>query len=335
MPKNDPQGTLGPARWGRRVLLATTGALATAGRARAQAWPDRPVRIVVPYAAGGGPDLLARSIAERLKILLGQPVVVDNRPGASTILATEHVANARPDGHTMLLGLSTSFVVNPHLYARLPYRVEQFQPVAPVLRSRLGVYTHPATMPTRSLSDLVAAAKARPGALSYGITARFNSTHLLGEAFKFTAGIDVADVPYRGTGPMQQDLLRGELAYAIDGISPYIALIRDGQLRALAVSGSERIRSLPDVPTITEAGFPQANISPWYGMVVPAGTPMPVVERLAAALEACLDDPAVVERFLADGAERLHGGPTELARMMAAEDEVWARLLRSINLRAE
>jgi tripartite-type tricarboxylate transporter receptor subunit TctC len=219
-------------RVGRRGVVGAVAALVTGGRALAQA---RPVRLVVPYGPDGGPDVFARRLAQGLAARLGSPVVVDNRPGATTMLGTEHAAAAAPDGRTLLMGTSTTFAANPHLFRRLPYSTSQFQPITLLIRTRLALYASMDT-PADDMAGVVALAKAAPQPLAYGVTARGNSTHLTGEALKIAAGIDLADVPYRSTGAMQQGLLRNDIPLAVDGIPAWLGLVRERRIKVIAMA---------------------------------------------------------------------------------------------------
>jgi tripartite-type tricarboxylate transporter receptor subunit TctC len=306
-------------------------ALAVAGRARAQ---GRPVRLVVPYGAGGGPDLFVRRLAQGLAARLGSPVVVDNRPGATTILGTEHAAGAAPDGHTLLMGTSTTFAANPHLFRRLNYSISQFQPITLLIRTRLALYASP-DLPADDMAGVVALAKAAPEPLHYGITGRGNSTHLTGEALKIAAGIDMVDVPYRGTGMIQQGLIRNDIPLAIDGIPAWLAIVRERRVKVIAVTGEGRVGALPETPTFAEAGLRDLGHQHWYGLLAPAGVPAPVLARLHAATVATMQDDELWKDLTHEGAAIETNTPERFSALIAEERETWGRIIRRVGLTLE
>lgn len=235
---------------GRRAVLgAATAALLGRG-AFAQ---SRPVRLVVPYGAGSGPDLFARQFAQGLQARLDTPVVVDNRGGATTIIGAEHVASAAPDGLTLFMGTSTTFLTNPFLFRRLPYDISRFQPISLLIRTRLALYAAK-DLPAADMAGVLRLARTAASPLLYGITGRGNSTHLTGEALKAATGIELTDVPYRGTSLMQQGLIRNDLPLAIDGIPAWLGLLNEQRVKVIAVTGDTRVGALPTTPTFVEAG---------------------------------------------------------------------------------
>ncbi len=320
---------------GRRALGGATLGLALSSRARAQgSWPDRPVRIVVAFSPGGEPDILVRGMQPTMQDALGQPVVVDNRPGGSTQIGAEHVAQARPDGYTLLLTSSTTFAVNPHLRPDVPYRLAQFRPVTQVMRARLALFCNP-RLPVRSLAELIEYAKRQPHGITYATTLRGGVAHLAGERMKQMTGLQMTDVPFRASTAAAQAIIRGDVDVGFDGLATYLGLLRSGEIRALAVTGERRTEALPDVPTFAEAGFPDLAQGYWYGLFVPAGTPDTVVARILAATRTALRNDALRAVWAAQGSTLEGIDPAEFERLLASESERWGALIRSIGLRLE
>ncbi|MBW8270785.1 Bug family tripartite tricarboxylate transporter substrate binding protein [Caldovatus aquaticus] len=315
----------------RRLAGLALAPLAAPGAAAQQAggYPDRPVRVVVGFPPGGATDSAVRPMQNRLSALLGQPVVIENRPGAGSTLAAELVVRAAPDGHTVLLGTIGVLAIGRLLNPALAYDAERdFAPVASVV-SVVSVLVVPADRPWRSVADLVAAARARPGALSWGDSGIGTSGHMAGALLDHLAGLRTVRVPYRGGGPLMTDLLAGRIDYAFSTAPPAIPHVETGRLRALAVPHRRRSPALPEVPTMEEAGVPGYAVENWYGLVVPAGTPPAAIARLAAAVRATQDDPEVVAAWLRAGLEPLPGGPEELARRMREAREQWEPIVRA------
>jgi tripartite-type tricarboxylate transporter receptor subunit TctC len=312
----------------RRTLLASTLALPFAATARAQSWaPTRPVRLVVPFAAGGATDLTARLLAERLGPMLGQPVVVENRAGAGGNLGAEIVAKAEPDGHTLLMGTIGTASINQFLYSRLPFRMEDLAPVVLVNQVANGIIVHPG-VPARSFAELVAHAKANPGRLNYGTPGNGTSGHMSGELLKVRAGIDLTHVPYRGTGAVLPDLLSGTLQVAVDNLPAYLPHIREGRLRLLAVTSRERWFAAPEAPTVQESGIAGFEAVAWFCVQAPARIPAAAVQRVAAAVLEILREPAVIARIREIGMEPRPMGPTDFAAFIAAENTKWQEVVR-------
>jgi len=286
----------------RRALLAAV--LPCAAPARAQpAWPDRPLRLVVPFPPGGNIDSLSRLLAIQLGTRLAQPVVVENRPGAGGALGAEHVANSRPDGHTLMMGSNGSMIGNLLTQANLPYDpVRQFRPVGLCAVLPMVVAVR-ADHPARTVQELVAMARAAPGRVSCGTAGIGSSNHLALALFDAAAQAGIVHVPYRGSGPMVPDLLAGNVTCVMEQVSGALPLVREGRLRLLAVTGAARSRQLPDVPTLVEAGYAGAVMVSWNGLVVPTGVPAPVTERLSALLPECLDAPALRDQMEGLGVE--------------------------------
>ena len=325
----------------RRGRLGAALALPAAGQARAQAaatsgWaPSRPVRIVVPFQAGGATDISARLLAERLGPLLGQPVLADNRPGAGGNLAAEIVAKAEPDGHTLLMATIGTVSINQFLYSRLPFRPEDLAPVALVNQVANGILVNAEAVPVRSFEEFLAYARAHPGRLNFGTPGNGTSGHLSGELLKARAGIQITHVPYRGTGGVVPDLLSGTLQMAVDNLPAYLPHVREGKIRLLAVTSRDRWFAVPEVPTVGESGVPGYEAVAWFGVQLPARAPAPVMERYASAIAEVLKDPAVIARQREVGAEPRPMGPTEFAAFIAAENEKWREVVRASGARLD
>lgn len=317
------------AAFGRRTLAL--GTLVASGVLISHARAGRLVRLVVPYAPGGGPDVFARRFAQGMSERIGLPMVVDNRPGATTVIGTEYVAGAAPDGLTLLLATSTTFVVNPHLFRQLSYSIEQFQPVTLLARVRLALYASTG-FGARSMQSVLDGARAAPDPMQYGITARGTATHLTGEALQRAAGIALQDVPYRTTALMQQGLLRDDIPIAIDGIGAYLTLLGKGRVNAIAVTGAERVPALPAIPTFTEAGIAELGPQPWYGLLAPAGLDPETLAALNAAAADTLREPALRDALFREGASAETQSPAAFAALIAEETETWGAVVRSIGL---
>jgi tripartite-type tricarboxylate transporter receptor subunit TctC len=312
------------------LCLAAPGAWAQQGGS----WPERPVRIVVAFSAGGEPDILVRAMAPAMQEVLGQPIVIDNRPGATTLIAAEHVAQARPDGHTLLLTSSTTFAVNPHLFPRLPYRLEQFRPITQLMRAQLALYCNP-RLPVRTVAELIEHARRQPHGITYATTNRGAVAHLAGERMKQVTGLEMTDVAFRASTAAAQALIRGDVDIGFDGVAAYVGLVRSGEIRALAVTGDRRIEVLPEVPTFAEAGFPDMAQPYWYGLFAPAGLPDAVAARILAAVRAGLRGGELTAQMVAQGATMEGIEPAAFQALLASEHARWGALIRSIGLRLE
>lgn len=312
----------------RRALLAAPF-LATP--ARAQAWPTRPVRIVIPFPPGGPPDVLARAMAEPLTARWGQPVVVDNRAGAGGNIGAEQVARAAPDGHTLLLAAS-SHVQGAALYRSLPFHpLRDFTAVSLLSIYALVVIVHP-SVPVTDLAGLIALAREKPGFVTYGSTGVGTPTHLVAELFRLRAGLDLTHVPYGGAAPAMTAILAGQVMAMFNNPVLSIPAIRAGTLRGLATTGAQRTPQLPDLPTIAESGFPGFAAGTWYGALAPAGLPAPLAERIHADLQAVLATPAMQQRLATMGMEPLHDGPAAFAARMAEELPRWTALIQRLGI---
>ena len=326
---------MAPTAIRRRALAAGALGLALPGLARAQGtWPDRPVRLVVAFSPGGEPDILARAMQPGMQEVLGQPVVIDNRPGASTAIGAEHVAQARPDGHTLLLTSSSTFAVNPHLVSRLPYRLEQFRPITQLMRAQLVLYANP-RLPVRSLAELIEHARRQPHGITYATTLRGGVAHLAGERMKQITGLQMTDVPFRGSAAAAQALIRGDVDVGFDGLATYAGMVRAGEIRALAITGERRAEMMPEVPTFAEAGFPDLAQGYWYGLFAPAGTPDHAAARILEATRAGLRTAYASTQWGAMGATMEGIEPAAFQALLSSESERWGALIRQIGLRLE
>jgi len=312
----------------RRRSLALAG-LALPTVARAQAFPTRPMRLVVPFPPGGASDIIGRLLATSMSETLGQPMVVENRPGANTAIGAEQVARAAPDGHSMLLVTSTTLAIAPHLSASLPYRVEQFAQAGLVVKMPFVMVSAP-LHPPATMQAVIADARARPGAVNYASHGRGGSAHLVGELWRAAAGVDIVAVHYTGNAPATVDMIANRVQLMFDGSPTALAAARSGQLRALAIMSDRRSPAAPDLPTMAEAGLPGVTAYSWYGVSVPAATPEPVLARIEAAIARAVADPTVRARFLADGLEPGELNRAQFIRMVAEESEKWGRLIASI-----
>jgi tripartite-type tricarboxylate transporter receptor subunit TctC len=324
------------------AALLLPGLLAAPCAGRAQpAWPNRTIRLIVPFTPAGTTDIAARILAERLTQRLGQQVVVENRPGAGGNVGSDAVAKAEPDGYTLLMGTVSSAAINYSLYgARMPYRPEDFAGVGLVLRVPNLIFVTNA-LPARTLRELVDYAKARPGELNNGSSGLGTSLHLTGELLKTVAGIDMTHVPYRGSGPMLQEVIAGRIQVAVDNLPSVIGHVRDGRLRPLALTARERSPALPDVPTTAEAGFPEVEATAWFGVQAPARTPRPIVERLGAEIDAVVKEPETRRRFAEFGGLvpglTPDGGtsPEAFEAFIRAEIAKWGEVVRRSGASAE
>ena len=308
----------------------------TASTGAALAYPNKPVRIVVPYPAGGGIDIISRVIGERLTQRLGQPVLVDNRPGGGTILAAELVARAAPDGHTLMITTDSTITINQHLYAKLPYDpVRDFTPVIQLVLLNQLLLANPA-VPANTLKELIAYAKANPGKLNYASYGNGSQPHLAMEMLKSQASIDIVHVPYKGIPQAVPAALAGEVQLTFSGAASSQAHIKAGRLKPLAIGGKSRLALLPDVPTFTESGFPDVPSNAWFGVFVPAATPREIVMKLHAELTRVLREPDFMEKEItAKGYELVASTPEEFAAFLIADSARNARAVKISGAKAE
>jgi tripartite-type tricarboxylate transporter receptor subunit TctC len=317
----------------RRIGLALCVLVALGAEAFAQSYPTRPIRLIVPFGAGGGTDNLARIIEPLVSKGLGQPLVIENRPGGGSVIGMDAVAKAAPDGYTLVM-TDTSIAVNPSLKP-LPYdSIKDFEPVSLLATAPVILVAHP-SLPAKTLAEFVALAKREPGKLNYASGGIGASTHLGGELLKFVAGIDVAHVPYKGTGPAMNDLIGGHVQVMFSGISSARPHMDAGKLRALAVTGEARNAATPDVPTFAEAGLPGVTASTYWGVLAPKGTPREIVERVSAEFARAVREPDVVARIAQLGYLPIAGGPSDYAANIKSEIEKWAPVVKNANIKAE
>jgi tripartite-type tricarboxylate transporter receptor subunit TctC len=310
-----------------RKLLAVA-LLGTASVALAQQYPSRPVRIVVPLSPGGFSDTPARILAPRLSELFGRQFYVENRPGAGGTIGWDFVAKSPPDGYTLAITGNT-LLVGTHLYKNVPYdALKDFTHITMMAAGPYVLVVNPQKVPVNSVRELIAAAKAKPGAIDFASSGNGSSQHLVGALFNTMAGVQLNHVPYKGSGPAMQDLLGGQVGVSFAGVPNVLGHVRNGQLKALAVTSSKRWFALPDVPTMAEAGVPGYDATLWLSISGPAGMPAPLVERLYTEISKALQDPKLQESFRAVGVEAMAMPPDELNRYMAAEDEKWGRVVK-------
>ena len=322
------------------ALLAGLMGLMSGSSAQAQgvasSYPTKPLRIVVPYPAGGGIDILSRVLGERLSQRLGQAVVVDNRAGAGTIVAAEFVARAAPDGYTLMVTSDATISVNQHLYARLPYDpAKDFIAVTQLVLLNQLLLANPA-VPVSNLKDLIVYAKANPGKLNYASYGSGSQPHLAMEMFKSQAGVDIVHVPYKGIPQAVPAALAGEVQLTFSGAASTQALIKAGKLKALAIGGKTRLALLPDVPTFAESGFPDVPANAWFGLFVPAGTPRDIVMKLQAEVTRILKDPEFAQKeIIAKGYEVVASTPEEFAAFLVTDSARNARAVKISGAKAE
>jgi tripartite-type tricarboxylate transporter receptor subunit TctC len=320
-----------------KLYLGVALCLATAMTVPAVAadYPDKPVRIVVPFPPGGTTDVLARIVATGLSEQLGQQFVVDNRPGASGVIGTSMVAKAEPDGYTLVFATINTHGINASLFPNLPYDpVKDFAPVTVVANTPNVLMVHP-SVPAKNLSELIALAKAEPAKLNFGSTSLGGSPHMSGELFKMMAKVNIVHVPYKGGGPMLTDLIGGHIQMAFDNLPSSMGHIRSGDVRAIAVTTAERAPSAPDVPTMRESGLPDYEVAAWFGMLAPAGTPPEIVNRLQQTVGEILQSPEGAKRLADLGAEPVGNTPAEFAEVIAYEVTRWREVVQATGVKVE
>jgi tripartite-type tricarboxylate transporter receptor subunit TctC len=314
---------------GAVALLAAAAASAATPAAIPAVYPTQPVRLVVPFPPGGGADNLARTIMPRVEALLGKPIIIDNRPGAGGNLGAELVARAAPDGYTLLYGTNGTHSINASLYRQLRFDpVKDFAPVSRLTTIPALLIVN-AALPVASVADLIRLARAQPGKLNFASAGNGTTSHLAGELFKTMAGVDIVHVPYRGGAPAAIDLIGGQVQMMIDVMPNAYPLVRSGRVRGLAVSTAQRVGAAPEFPTIAETGVPGFEASAWDGVLAPAGTPEPVIDRLNAAIREALKDPALVEALARLGAQPVTSTPQEFAHHIQTSTEKWAAVVKT------
>lgn len=323
----------------RRVLLAGAAVLTASvlsGQANAQqpSWPSKPVRIIVPYPAGGVGDLGTRAFATRLSARIGQPVMVENMPGGTQIIGMQALIKAPPDGHTLILASPTSLVLNPALRVSLPYAPEKLTVISKLFNSPLFVIASN-KLQANTISELVAYAKANPEAVHYASTGEGSATHLASALFAQMAGVQMKHVPYKGSADANVDLMNGQIQLHFDPGAGTLALVRDGRLKAIAVSGLQRSRSLPNVPTVIEAGLPGYDVHSWWALAAPEGTPPAVAEQIAAAVKQIVADPSLAEQGLKLAIDYGATTPTESAAFVESERRRWGQVIQTLGLKRQ
>ena len=326
----NPGAPTGALRLGRRGLLAAPFVLSLARRAMAQ---GRPIRIVVPFAAGSEPDILARRLGAAMHPILDQPVVVDNRPGANTVIAAAHVAQSRPDGETILLTSSSTFATLPNLYTPPPVQLDQFKAMTMAMRAHMVLYVSN-DVPANSIPELLQWANAQPEPILYGAN-RGAIGHLCGERMKQITGIRMTDVSYRGSLGMQQLLMSGDIKLAFDGVPAHAEMVNTGRIKALGITATHPIPMLPNVRPLAEQGYGDIAMSYWYGIFAPKGTPQPILARQIDAIHRAQRTEELTHQFAAQGAELQGNSPEEFHRMIDSEREIWGALIRAIDLRLD
>ncbi|MDD2546442.1 MAG: tripartite tricarboxylate transporter substrate binding protein [Burkholderiaceae bacterium] len=313
---------------------AVLGLSAPAGAQTAGAYPSKPIRLIVPYPAGGGADTIARALGAPLSQAWGVPVVIENKPGASGNTGNDLVAKAPPDGYTVLIGI-TAMIQTPALYAKLPYDVlKDFAPVSQIARSADLFVVH-RDIPARTLQEFVALAKSQPGKLSYGNYGNGTSSHMHGELFKLGAGVDLAAVPYKGAAPLVNDMLGGQLSSAFIDATSANPHLKSDKFRILAITGLQRHPALPEVPTFAEAGLNGFESNGWFGAFVPAGTPKPLVDKLSAEIRKIVASSEVSGRLSSMGLRPVGSTPEELAAVMVRDMPRWARIVKDARITLE
>jgi tripartite-type tricarboxylate transporter receptor subunit TctC len=314
-------------------IIALVLALASAGTDHAQNWPTKPIRYIVPYPAGGNTDITGRLIGQRLSEALGQPVVIDNLPGAGANIGAAAGARAAPDGYTILQGTGSTHGINSSLFPKLPFDpVKDFVPIVLLVESPLFLVVAP-NLPVQSVPELVAYGKAHPGELSFGSVGNGSAHHLAGELLKLRVGLDMVHIPYRGSASALQDLMGGQIQVAFDATA--LQLVREGRLRALAVASTKRWPSAREIPAMSEVGFPDFEVGGWFGLFAPAGTPRPIIDRLNSEANRILALPQVQQRLREIGLEPLGGTPDQLAKHVAAELAKWPEIVKASGARLE
>lgn len=312
--------------------IAALAAMRAIGVEAQAAYPNKPIRMIVPFTPGGSTDILGRAIGQALNEAWRQPVIIENKPGAGGAIGAEAAAKAAPDGYTLFMGHIGTLAVNPSLYPKLPYdAVKDFAPVALVamVPNVLVVNT---SLPVRTVAELIALAKSKPGVLTCSSGGAGSAAHLAIEYFKLATGTDILHVPYKGTAPAVTDLIGGQVSMTITGLPPVIQHVKAGKLRALGVASSTRLPQIPDVPTIAEAGVPGFEATQWYGVVAPARTPAAIVEQLAAEIRRSLSQPDLKKRLEDEGAQPANMGPGEFQKLIVTEIERWGKVIRAAKI---
>jgi tripartite-type tricarboxylate transporter receptor subunit TctC len=309
------------------AVLSLLGLLASASVASAQTYPTKPVRMVVAFAAGGTTDILGRLYAQKLSASIGQQFIVDNRAGAGGTIGTDIVAKSSPDGYTIKFGSTSSIAVSPNLYPKLPYDLlRDLTPIAQVASAPILLAMHP-SVPAKTMRDLIALARAKPGQLTFASSGNGSSLHLCGEYLKYLAKIDLLHVPYKGAGPALPDLVAGQVQLLFSDMAPFVPYVKTGKLRILAVTTAERSKLYPDIPTIAESGAPGYDLAGWYGVLAPTGTPRPIIERLHGELSKVMRTTDMQERYVTLGLEPVESTSEQFGTYMRAELVKWGDII--------
>lgn len=315
-------------------LMASSLVRAQIASTLAPGYPAKPVRLIVPTSPGGGTDFSARALAPKLSEFLAQPLVIENRAGGGTIIGNELVARAAPNGYTLLMGIS-SLTSIPHLYAKVPYdAVKDFAPISQVVTVPHLLVVHP-SLPARSVNELVAFAKARPGQINFGAGSAGSNPHLAMELFNHTTGLKMLHVPFKGQGPALSDVLGGHTSLMMANLLSALPQAKSGRLRALGVSSARRAAVAPDIPTIAEAGVPGFEVVQWFGVLAPANTPIDIIRKLHTGVVRTLQDPGVRERFVSDGAEPVGSTPEQFAAVIRADLTKWGKVIKDAGIRLD
>ena len=317
-----------------RIVAAAIIALSLSSPALAQSLPDKPIRIIVPFAAGGPSDVLARIVGKQMEQLLGEPIIIENRPGAGGNIAAESVARAAPDGYTLLMG-SSSQATNMTLFNNLPYdTLRDFAPVTEVGYGPQVLAIHP-SLPAKSVKELIALARSMPGQLSYASAGNGSSQHLAGELFKMMNKLDIVHVPYKGGQPALVDVIGGQVAYIFINTLEVLPHARSGRLKVLAVASAKRSSVLPNVPTFAEAGVPRLVAETWWGLIAPTGTPREIIARLQSEIAKGLATVELKERFTTLGAEPVGSSPEQFGAFIREEVQKWGDVVRKLGIKAD
>ena len=310
------------------IKLVIAALLAIGSTAHAQTYPDKPIRLLVGFAAGGPADIMARLVGDKIAEAFGKPVIVENVTGGAGNVAADRVAKAAPDGYTLMAAASATIVTNPSLYQKLGFDpVKDFAPITQVVYTP-NLLAVPADLPVNSVAELVAYARAQPGKVSFGSAGVGTSQHLAGELFKTMAGIDITHVPYRGIAAVMPDLLAGRITMVFGNITAVLPFVREGRLRALAVTSPRRWASVPDLPTMIEAGYKDFDSTAWFSLMAPAGTPAPIIDKIHQETVRILARPEIRKRFEEIGMEPIGNTPAEFAAVIAAETPQWAKVIK-------
>jgi tripartite-type tricarboxylate transporter receptor subunit TctC len=315
-------------------LLTSLALIATGLNVQAQNWPAKPISLVVPFPSGGTTDVLARAVGQELSVALGQPVVVESKPGAGSTLGADYVAKAKPDGHTLLMG-AVHHTIASSVYKKLPYDFQKDLAPISIVAMVPNVLVINTAIPAKNVSELLALAKAQPGKYSFGSNGNGTAQHLIGAQFESMGGVELLHVPYKGSGPLTTDLLGGQIQMSFDTITPVLPHIKAGKLRALAVTTGKRSAALPDVPTLDEAGLKGFDLGTWFGLLAPAGTPTPIVERLSQEVARIVARPDFRKKLEDIGANPVGNTSAQMARQIKEDTERYAKLVKDAKVTLE